>query len=106
MRTAKSKQFVALGVLGILLITFAVSVALPHFRERSEILRLSKALQNLSLDRVETAVRAFTTDHPTTNGVAAAIALEGLVSSGYLAADDAKPFGGARVTLFSAANDA
>ena len=107
MRIANSNRLVVLAVLGVLLITYAVSVVVPNVRERSDILRLSTALQNLSLDRVETAVRAFARDHAATNGVAAVgVPLEQLVSSGYLAADDAKAFAGARVAVFLVSSDA
>jgi hypothetical protein len=104
--SAKSMRLVALGAVGILVISYMISVVGPNVRERSELLRLSKALQSLSRDRVEKAIQAFAKDRPATNGVATrAVHLEELVSGGYLRADEAKPFGGARVTLFSGADD-
>jgi hypothetical protein len=106
MNTAKSRRSIVLGVLGVLVIAYAFWVVVPNLRHRSEILRLSKALQSLSRDRIASAMQAFMRDRRTTNGVVSpSISLEELVSGNYLRADEAEPFGGAHVTLFSGADD-
>jgi hypothetical protein len=80
----KTKRLIVIGVLGVLAVGYIVSI-LPHFRHRAEWKRTVAALQNLSHERVETAVQAFALDRKTTDS---AVPLRELVLAGYLRAED------------------
>jgi len=95
----KRKHLIIISVCTLLVGAYAISIA-PNFRHRSEWNRTVKTLQGLSRERVQTAVQGFTRDrkasgkpHPT------AVALQDLVSGGYLRAEEVAALNGTQTTV-------
>jgi len=90
----------------VLVVAYTTCVVVPNVRHRSELQRLTKALQSLSRDRIQSAFQSFTKDRSATNVVmVGSTSLEELVSGGYLRSNEAQPFGGAHVDFFPAPDD-
>jgi hypothetical protein len=99
-RTVKANRFIILGVLAALVIAYGISV-IPNFRRKAELERTFAALQNLSHDRVETAVQAFVHDRKVgTTTLPATVTFDELVSGGYLHTNEVAAFGGKQVEVF------
>ena len=95
----KRKHLIIVSVCIVLVGAYAISVA-PNFRHRSEWNRTVKTLQSLSRERVQAAVQGFARDRKAGGKpLPAAVALQDLVSGGYLRADEVSGLNGAQATV-------
>ena len=95
----KKKHLIIIGCLAVLVVAYVIGMV-PSIRFRLEYDKTVKALQNLSHDRVYTAVQSFTRDRKATNGVVpASVLLQELVSGGYLSARDIRDLQGRDVSV-------
>jgi len=84
----KTKRLIIFGVLAVLVVAYIISV-LSNFRHRAEREKTIGALQGLSHDRIEAAIRSLIRDGKASGtALPAAASLRELVSGGYLRAED------------------
>ncbi len=95
-----NRKHLIIVLAGIVLIgAYAISIA-PNFRHRSEWNRTVKTLQSLSRERVRAAVEGFTRDRKASGmQLPAAVALQDLVSGGYLRADEVSGLNGTQTAI-------
>ena len=100
----KTKRSIIVGVLAGLIIAYVISIA-PGVRQRFDNERTVAALRNLSHERVEKAVEAFSRDQKARDGrVPSVVSLRELVSAGHLHVEDIRGLEGRDATVSVAAN--
>ena len=101
----KPKRLILFGVVAVLLIAYAVSIA-PNFRRRTEWRHAVSALQSLPRDRMDEAVHACVRDRKAHGSAAPkTLSLNDLINGGYLRSNEVGELSGMDATFPVAANE-